>query len=118
VTKELKNIIISCSEKKIKAHTHIRNMGNALLNAQQMSAQLAVYIVLSIPLYHASRIFKFINTSPLQERAFVLKNVASLKTFPLDSTNIMCPSIIVNTSKDLTIYVTFLSLNLLQITTL
>jgi hypothetical protein len=94
VTKELKNIIISCSEKKIKAHTHIRNMGNALLNAQQMLAQLVMYIVLSIPLYHASRIFKFINTSPLQEHAFVLKNVASLKTFPLDSTNIMCPSII------------------------
>jgi hypothetical protein len=30
----------------------------------------------------------------LQERAFVLKNVKLLKTFPLDSSNIMCPSII------------------------
>jgi hypothetical protein len=69
-------------------------MGNAFLNTQQMSTQLAAYIVLSTPLYHASRTFKFINTSPLQEHAFVLKNVASLKTFPLDSTNIMCPSII------------------------
>jgi hypothetical protein len=49
-------------------------MGNAFLNVQQMSAQLIAYIVLSIPLYHASRIFKFINTSPLQERAFVLRN--------------------------------------------
>jgi hypothetical protein len=34
------------------------------------------------------------NTSPLQEHAFVLKNVSSSKTLPLDSTNIMCPSII------------------------
>jgi hypothetical protein len=59
-----------------------------------MLAQLTAYIALSIPLYHASRTFKFINTSPLQEHAFVLKNVASLKTLPLDSTNIMCPSII------------------------
>jgi hypothetical protein len=69
-------------------------MGNAFLNAQQMLAQLVACIVLSIPLYHASRTLKFINTSPLQECAFVLKNVASLKTFPLDSTYIMCPSII------------------------
>jgi hypothetical protein len=55
-----------------------------------MSAQLVAYIVLSIPLYHASITFKFINTSPLHEHAFVLKNVASLKTFPLGFTNIMC----------------------------
>jgi hypothetical protein len=92
MTKELKYIIIN--ENKIEAHTHIRKMGNAFLNAQQMLAQLVAYIVLFIPLYHASRTFKFINTSPLQERAFVLKNVASLKTLPLDSINIMCPSII------------------------
>jgi hypothetical protein len=72
-----------------------------------MSAQLATYIVLSIPLHHAST---------LQERAFVLKNVALIKTFPLDSTDIMCLSI--NTSKGLTIYRTFLSLNLLQVMTL
>ncbi len=69
-------------------------MGNVFLNVQQMSTQVTTYIVLSIPLYHASRTFKFINTSPLQERAFVLKNVASFKTFPLDSIDITCPSII------------------------
>jgi hypothetical protein len=62
-------------------------MGNDFFNVQQMSAQLVAYIVLFIPLYHASKTFKFINTSPLQEHA-------SLKTLPLDSTNIMCPSII------------------------
>jgi hypothetical protein len=55
-------------------------MGNVFLNVQQMSTQLTTYSMLSIPLYHASRIFKFINTSPLQERAFVLKIVASFKT--------------------------------------
>ncbi len=77
MTKELKNIIISCNENKIEAHTYIQKMGNVFLNAQQMSAQLATYIVLFIPLYHASRTFTFMNTSPLQECAFVLKNVAS-----------------------------------------
>ncbi len=94
MTKELKNIIISCNENKIEAHTRIRKMGNDFFNVQQMLTQLAAYIVLFIPLYHVSRTFKFSNTSPLQKRAFVLKNVASLKTFPLDSTDIMCPSII------------------------
>jgi hypothetical protein len=48
-------------------------MGNVFLNFQQMSTQLITYIVLFIPLYHASITFKFINTSPLQEFAFVLK---------------------------------------------
>ncbi len=57
---------------------------------QQMLAELFAYIAFFIPLYHASTTFKFINTSPLQERAFVLKNVESLKTFPSDSTYIMC----------------------------
>jgi hypothetical protein len=80
--------------KKIQAHVRIQSMGNVIFNVQQMSAQLATYIVLSIPLYRAFRILKFINTSPLQERAFTLKNVELLKTLPLDSTNIMCPFII------------------------
>ncbi len=57
-------------------------MGNTFLNVQQMLAKLATYIVLSIPLYHAFRTFKFINTFPLQERAFVLKDVKSLKKLP------------------------------------
>ncbi len=65
MTKELKNIIISCNESKIETHTRIQKMGNVFLNVQQMLAQLATYIVLSIPLYHAPRTFKFINTSPL-----------------------------------------------------
>jgi hypothetical protein len=69
-------------------------MRNVCFNVQQMLTQLTTYIVLSIPLYHASKTFKFINTSPLQERAFVLKNVASLKTLLMYSTYIMCMSII------------------------
>jgi hypothetical protein len=94
MTKEWENIIINCNENKIETHIHIRKMGNAFLNVQQMLTQLVAYIILFIPLYHASRTFKFINTSPLQEHAFVLKNVASLKTLPLNSINLMCPSII------------------------
>jgi len=63
MTKELRNIIVSCTEKKIETHTRIQKMKNVFLNVQQMSTQLVAYIVLSIPFYHASRTFKFINTS-------------------------------------------------------
>ncbi len=94
ITRELKTITINCNENKIEANTCIKKMGNTFFNVQQMSTQLATYIVLSIPLYHASITFKFINTSPLQECAFVLKDVKSLKALPSNSTNIMCPSII------------------------
>jgi hypothetical protein len=63
-------------------------MRNVFLNVQQMSMQLTPYIALFIPLYHASKTFKFINTSLLQELAFVLKITASLKAFPFNSTYI------------------------------
>jgi hypothetical protein len=69
-------------------------MGNTTFNAQQMLALLVTYIILSIPLYHACSTFKFINTSPLQECAFVLKDVKSLKKLPSNSIDIMCLSII------------------------
>jgi hypothetical protein len=59
-----------------------------------MLTQLATKIVLSILLYHATRTFQFINTSPLQEYTFALKDMKSLKTLPSNSTNIMCSSII------------------------
>jgi hypothetical protein len=59
-----------------------------------MLTQLDACIILSIPLYHAFKTFKFINTSLLQECAFVLKDVKSLKSLPSNSTYIMSPSII------------------------
>ena len=73
MTQELNKIIANCTKEDIEANIRIPKMGNAFLNVQQMSAQLVVYVVLSIPLYHASRSFKFINTSPPQERTFILK---------------------------------------------
>jgi hypothetical protein len=75
-------MIINCYENEIETNTCIQKFGNTIFNAQQMSTQLVTYIILSIPLYRASRIFKFINTSPLQECAFVLKDVKSLKKLP------------------------------------
>jgi hypothetical protein len=59
-----------------------------------MSAQLAAYLVLSITLYYASQAFKFINTSPLNEHAFVLKQQSILEQLEAKTTNIMYSSII------------------------
>ena len=59
-----------------------------------MSAQLAIYLILSLPLYHTSRTFYFINTSAPQDRALILKPQHVLLQFEHESTNIMCKSII------------------------
>jgi hypothetical protein len=82
------------NENKIETNVDIQKMGNVFCNVQQMLVQLAIYIVLYIPLYHATKTFKFINTYPLQECAFVLKDVKSLKALSSNFTNIMCSSII------------------------
>ena len=63
------------------------------MNVQQKSAKLAIYLILSIPLYYCSCFFAFINTSPLQERAFVLKPHQHLK-LDKESTGVMCKSIL------------------------
>ena len=67
---------------------------HALSNAQQMLAQLAIYLILSIPLYHCSRSFSYINTSPSRERAFILKPQYQLLELDKDCTKVMCKSII------------------------
>ncbi len=59
-----------------------------------MVVQLFVYLVLSLPLYHSSRTFQFINTSPFEKQAFVLKSQVALNELKPNSTNIMCSSII------------------------
>jgi hypothetical protein len=43
-----------------------------------MVAQFVVYLVLSLPLYHSSRTFQFINTSFFAKRDFVLKSQVAL----------------------------------------
>ena len=59
-----------------------------------MSAQLAIYIMFFLPLYHVSCTFKFINTSVLQDHAFILKAQHMLLKLQPKFTYIMCKSII------------------------
>ena len=61
---------------------------------QQMFAQQAVHIILTLPLNSGSRQCIFINTLPINERSFMLKNPKDLKREPDESEDMMCPSII------------------------
>jgi hypothetical protein len=54
---------------KLKQTLTFENWGTFFSMLNKMSTQLATYIILFTPLYHASRTFKFINASPLQEHA-------------------------------------------------
>jgi hypothetical protein len=72
----------------------IHTLGNALLNLQQMSAQQAVHIALSLPLTCSSRKCVFINTSPLEKHTFVLKPPVLLQQEPDNSEDVVCLSII------------------------
>jgi hypothetical protein len=65
-----------------------KKLGNVFLNAQQMFAQLATYIILSLPLYHTSKSFSFLNTSLQPKHAFMLKSTKLLNELPLDSIDI------------------------------
>jgi hypothetical protein len=64
------------------------------LNAQKMTTQSAIYLILSVSLYHCSCFFVFINTSPLQEQVFVLKPEQQLLEMNKESIDTMCKSII------------------------
>ena len=72
----------------------IRHIGNKFLNAVEISAQEAVYLVLQMPLRRSSREFQFINTSNPQERTFLLKTLDKIKELPDTSTDIETDNII------------------------
>ena len=72
----------------------VRNIGNKFLNAVEISAQEAVYLVLQMPLRRSSREFQFINTSDPDERTFLLKSMDKIKELPDNSIDIESDNII------------------------
>ncbi|XP_061173536.1 uncharacterized protein LOC133182702 [Saccostrea echinata] len=72
----------------------VRHMGNKFLNAVEISAQEAAYLNLQLPLTKSSRDVVFINTSPPEERTFLLKSKSALEELPENSTDIHASSII------------------------
>jgi hypothetical protein len=92
VTAEMKATLEKCKYEQTSDVERVRKMGNSFLNAQQMPAQLAVYLALSLPLHHATRSFQFINTSEEQSRAAILLPPDALKKLEPESTEIFCKS--------------------------
>ena len=72
----------------------VRHIGKKFLNAVEISAQEAVYLVLQMPLRRSSREFQFINTSDPDERTFLLKGMDKIKEFPDNSIDIESDNII------------------------
>jgi len=66
----------------------VRHIGNKFLDAVEVSAQEAVYLVLQMPLRRSSRKFQFINTSNPEERTFLLKTMDKLQELPDSSEDI------------------------------
>ena len=72
----------------------VRHIGNKFLNAVEVSAQEAVYLVLQMPLRRASRDFQFINTSSPEDRVVLLKTMDKINDLPDNSENIESDSLI------------------------
>ena len=62
-------------------------IANANLNAIEISAQEAVYLVLQMPLRRSSREFQF-NTSDPDAKTFLLKSMGKIKELPDNSIDI------------------------------
>ncbi|XP_061196513.1 uncharacterized protein LOC133204782 [Saccostrea echinata] len=72
----------------------VRHIGNKFLNFVEVSAQEASYLILQMPLTQASREVVFINTSPPEDRVFLLKHQDELNELPKDSTDIKADGMI------------------------
>ncbi|KAL9974359.1 hypothetical protein ACROYT_G011383 [Oculina patagonica] len=66
----------------------VRHIGNKFINAVEISAQEAVYLVLQMPLRRASRQFQFLNTCNSDERVVLLKTMDKIQQLPDNSENI------------------------------
>ena len=63
-------------------------VGTAFLKHREVSAQEAVYRILSLPMKQLSRFVVFVNTNPKHERIAVLKDTNSLSQLDENDTNV------------------------------
>ena len=72
----------------------LRKVGSAFLTHRELSAQEAVYRLLSIPMKQLSRSVVFVDTNPKNERISVLKSNESLSQLDDSDTNVFQKSLI------------------------
>jgi hypothetical protein len=71
-----------------------RKVGNAFVNGQEMSAQEAAYLALSLPLRNSSRASVFVTTNEAGERTRILKPFSALCGLEDSSTDIFSRSLL------------------------
>ena len=72
----------------------VRHIGKKFLNASEVSAREAVYLVLQLSVSSKSRKCEFIHTSPPSERTFLLKSKTELEALSEDYTEIDADNVI------------------------
>ena len=81
-----------CRGEDIKVQ--LRRLKSVFLNHREVSAQEAVYRILSLPLKQLSRKVVFINSSPKEERVSMLKSACQLEKMDKESEDIYQTSLI------------------------
>ena len=76
----------------VKIPDIIRAVGNAFINAQEVTAQEACYLTLGLPLKVATRHTTFVSTATPQRRHAVLRPVVDLNNLPANSTDVLAQS--------------------------
>ena len=92
----------ACKEAKRGNQTlkqSVRHMGNKFLNAVEVSAQEAAYLILQQSLSVKSRGCEFIPTAPPAERTFLMKSKKELEALPDNSMDIAADNIVNRYSK-------------------
>ena len=75
-------------------NSQIKKVSSAFLTHREVSAQEAVYRLLSLPMKQLSRSVVFVDTNPKSERIAVLKDKKTLDQLPDDDTNVFQKSLI------------------------
>jgi len=88
----LKQVSKECSGEQIR--NQLSCLGSVFLNHREVSAQEAVYRILSLPLKQLSRKVVFINTAAKEERVSLLKTITQIQDMEEDSEDIYQTSLI------------------------
>ena len=88
----LKRVAAEARTDELKSQ--LRKVGSAFLTHREVSAQEAVYRILSLPMKQLNRSVVFIDTNPKNERVAVLKDSNSLSELEDDDTNVFQKSLI------------------------
>ena len=77
----------------------VRHIGNKFLNAVEVSAQEAAYLILQLSMSSKSRKVEFLPTAPKSERTFLLKSKKELEALPEESTEIDADNVVTRYTK-------------------